>query len=194
MYVGRIVGVGQTNGKPFAAYRVSSRSFPNRRAQVEDGVASVGPTDPSDLAENPYIAYNCLRTANGVAVVSNGSHTDPIAEKIEMGYPARDALTLSLLAMDYEKDHLKTPRIAGTSSKEESYLGIVTHDKILVEEVRGTALIATYEKTQPEPVEISGENPGEVAREMYELPLERPVCSAAAVLEGDEWLMDTYNG
>ena len=39
MYVGRIVVVGKTT-QPFVAYRVSSRSFPNRVARVTGGPES----------------------------------------------------------------------------------------------------------------------------------------------------------
>jgi IMP cyclohydrolase len=56
MYVGRIVIVGRTNGKSWAGYRVSSRSFPNRRAEVRERSILVAPLDPKDLAKNPYIA------------------------------------------------------------------------------------------------------------------------------------------
>ena len=38
MYVGRIVAIGMTkDGRPCAMYRVSSRSFPNRRAVENNG-------------------------------------------------------------------------------------------------------------------------------------------------------------
>ena len=32
----------------------------------------------NDMQKNPYIAYDCLRLANGYAIVTNGSQTDPI--------------------------------------------------------------------------------------------------------------------
>ena len=83
MYVGRIVVVGRTGGKSWAGYRVSSRSFPNRMAEVRGGSILVSPIDPKDLAKNPYIAYNCIRTSGDVAVVANGTQTDMIMERIE---------------------------------------------------------------------------------------------------------------
>ena len=115
-YVGRIVCIGRTHtGKLCAAYRVSSRSFPNRRAVMRDNAISIipKPGHESDIEKNPYIAYNCARVTCGgkVAVVTNGSQTDPITEKIAAGMPVRDALALSLLALDYEHDQLDTPRI-----------------------------------------------------------------------------------
>jgi IMP cyclohydrolase len=103
------------------------------------------------MQTNPYTAYNCLRIARNWAVVTNGSHTDPIAEKIEAGTPVRDALVTSLLTLDYEKDEYRTPRIAGAVplNGDMAWLGIVRHDALVVKaislEVRQARWIATYE-------------------------------------------------
>src|SRR5512138_1693454 len=81
MYVGRIVAVGKTKAGQLAAmYRVSSRSFPNRQTKVIGGAIAVIPKEgcESDLDQNPYIAYNCLRVVSRYAVVGNGAHVDPI--------------------------------------------------------------------------------------------------------------------
>ena len=158
MYVGRIVAVGMTKtGKMCAMYRVSSRSFPNRETRLIDGKVAVMPKPgcEGDLSKNPYIAYNCLRIAGTKAVATNGSQTDPITEKIAAGMPPRDALALSLLALDYEKDSLDTPRIAGVVDRQTgtAFLGIVRKDALLVAEVKltpGTAYyVATYEHNAP---------------------------------------------
>ena len=85
MYVGRIVAVGRTpEGANAALYRVSSRSFPNRKAVDLGGKLAIVPREghEGDVQKNPYIAYNCLRVANGWAIATNGSHTDPIVEKV----------------------------------------------------------------------------------------------------------------
>ena len=69
MYLGRIVCAGMTrDGKPCAAYRVSSRSFPNRSAKLITGKIAILPRAgfESDLAKNPYIAYNCIRLSGAV--------------------------------------------------------------------------------------------------------------------------------
>ena len=90
MYLGRIVTAGLTrDGKAFAAYRVSSRSFPNRTANLKDQQISIIPRPgcEGDLAKNPYIAYNCVRLCGGIALATNGSQTDPIIEKIIEGIP-----------------------------------------------------------------------------------------------------------
>ncbi len=154
MYVGRIVAVGRTrSGANTALYRVSSRSFPNRRAVDIAGRLAILPREghEGDVHKNPYIAYNCLRVAGEWCVVTNGSQTDPIAEKIESGVPARDALVACLLALDYERDDYRTPRIAGAVplAGDLAWLGIVRHDALVVRAVpleEGWAhWISTYE-------------------------------------------------
>jgi IMP cyclohydrolase len=109
----------------------------------------------TDVYKNPYIAYNCLRLVGSCAVVGNGTHTDPIAEKLETGMSPRDAMISALWGLDYEHDQLGTPRIAAIVSKESRRctLGIVRPDALLVREFdleAGTALyIATYEHNYP---------------------------------------------
>ena len=158
MYVGRIVCVGlNPDGKLCASYRVSSRSFPNRRAVPGARHVAIIPKAgyESDIEKNPYIAYNCVRIVAGdsVAVVTNGSHTEPIAEKIDGGVPVRDALIQGLHALDYEKDQYNTPRLAAVADgrdEPEGWLGVVRDDGL---EVRRMPLrpswcffVATYER------------------------------------------------
>jgi IMP cyclohydrolase len=184
MYVGRIVLVGRSQGRSFVAYRVSSRSFPNRRAEVRGKSILVSPLDPADLSRNPYIAYNCIRVAGDVAVVSNGTHTDMILERIQDGQRPIDALAISLVAYGYERDELDTPRIAGVVRGDHAWLGIAKRDEFRVRELHqedGQAfLVATYEKTDFEATALGGAGAGEIARQAFDLPLERPVCAAAA--------------
>ena len=158
MYLGRIVAIGLTKaGNAAAMYRVSSRSFPNREAiTTPAGIAIVPkPGFEGDLRKNPYIAYNCLRTAGKYVLTSNGSQTDPIIEKIAMGMPLRDAFTLGLLAMDYEKDSLDTPRIVAAIGNGDTagYLGIVRTNAVLVREFElkpgQLFYISTYECNYP---------------------------------------------
>lgn len=140
-----------------------------------------------DIYKSPYIAYNCIRIVNDVAVVSNGSHTDVIAEKIASGMTIRDALALSLLTMDYEKDDFQTPRIAGASIMNgESYIGIVTADKVIVDKVSPgeASYIATYEHTYPQKVEFEAANSSDAAAFIMDQgkfsEFTNPVTSAAA--------------
>ena len=138
MYLGRIVSAGMTkNNRLCLMYRVSSRSFPNRVIKEIKGSLSVIPTpgSESDIYQNPYISYNCLRYNSEFAVIGNGTHTDPIFEKIESGMNIRDSLISALFGMDYEHDDFSTPRIAAVISKilKTSALGIIRDDGIEVE-------------------------------------------------------------
>jgi IMP cyclohydrolase len=191
MYVGRFIVVAPGR----AAYRVSSRSFPNRRVIDRDGTLTVAPTEAAPETDNPYISYNCLRTTaeDTHAVVGNGTQVDPITEKLESGYPPRDALAESLLALDYEKDDYDTPRIAGVVG-EESYVGIVRRDALLVESVGEPTLVATYEEDAPEPDALEATDPSAMAAELYDRDFEHPVCAAAVAADGGGFSTGYYNG
>lgn len=207
MYTGRILSIGMnTDGKPFAAYRVSSRSFPNRQCLKFDKRAAVVPIEgfEKDIFKNTYIAYNSIRIERGIAIVSNGSQTDVIADKIALGMNMKDALAYSLLTMDYEKDDYNTPRIAAavsSSSNEDEYecfIGIVNDKKLLVEAVPygEAAFISTYGSQAPDPVEFDAKTSTEAAKFIFDegtfADYEKPVTSCAAVFDG-EWDIDIYN-
>ena len=139
MYIGRIVCVAKTpDDRIVASYRVSSRSFPNRKAVISGNKVSIVPKEghEGDIYKNPYIAYNCVRLVNDgeIAVVTNGSQTDPIAEKIISGMSIRDALVLSSMALDYEKDDYNTPRISAVADRVNNtgWLAVVRDDGLEV--------------------------------------------------------------
>ena len=185
MYVGRFVVVGPEIG----AYRVSSRSFPNRQATERDGTVTVGPTADAPETDNPYIAYNCVRVTDRGAVLGNGSHVDPIAEKLALGYPARDALAEPLLALDFEKDDYDTPRIAGIvgldddpTAPDGAAIGIVRRDAVVVEAVSEPTLVATYERDSPQPFELGADGAAAAAREVYDHEFEHAVCAAGVAV------------
>ncbi len=168
MYLGRILAVGSTNYGKFTAYRVSSRSYPNRVTKGYDDRVAIVPSEghEKDMFKNPYIAYNCIRIVDDVAVVSNGSQTDVIAEKIASGMNIRDAVGFALITMDYEKDDYNTPRIAGAAPiTGDAYIGIVTHDNLIVEKVPEgkSAYVATYEHIKPQIIDFQAENAGSAA-------------------------------
>jgi IMP cyclohydrolase len=191
MYVGRFLVVGPEVG----AYRVSSRSFPNRRAVDRDGTVTVGPTEDAPETDNPYISYNCLRLTGEGAVVGNGSHVDPIAEKLALGVPARDALTGPLLSLDFERDEYDTPRVAGVLGLEDdptapgsrdgygALVGVVRRDALLVEAVDGPTLVATYERDSPEPFPLEADAAAAAAREVYDHEFEHAVCAAGVAVD-----------
>lgn len=192
MYVGRIVVVGKTD-KPFVAYRVSSRSFPNRVCKLTDIGAEIQPLDPEDMKKNPYIAYNCIRVAKEGTVVSNGSHTDPIYEKLLTGMKPDQVLQKVLSEMGYEKDELNTPRIAGIVTKTTGYLGIVRDDGVEVSafdlEDNACRVICTYEmnhledKNHPFIAESAYDAAEFVVNGEFFKELEKPVCAGAWINE-----------
>jgi IMP cyclohydrolase len=197
MYVGRIVAVGRTPaGRNAVLYRVSSRSFPNRRTVKTARGLAVVPIEghEKDIFKNPYIAYNAVRIAGDVAVATNGAQTDPIAEKIASGMSVRDAMAESLLVLDYEKDDFNTPRIAVAAARgaAEGWAGIVRKDALIVRSfplVAGQAFyFATYEHNEPRAQYVSefrAATAEEAAKWAVDggkfAELEKPVCSAAAV-------------
>ena len=212
MYVGRIVAVGRTpQGRNAVLYRVSSRSFPNRRTVKTARGLAVVPIEghEKDIFKNPYIAYNAVRVAGDpsagsgdpsagsgqvVAVATNGSQTDPITEKIASGMSIRDAMAESLLVLDYEKDDFSTPRIAVAVARgaDEGWCGIVRKDALLVRSfplVAGKVYyFATYEANEPRAdlvSDFSAATAVEAARWAIDggrfADLEKPVCSAVAV-------------
>ncbi len=181
MYIGRFVIAGPGIG----AYRVSSRSFPHRQIVQRDGALAVVPTPDAEPTDNPYVSYHCLRETDEAAVIGNGSHVDPIAEKVDLGYPARDALVNGLLVLDYEKDDYDTPRIGAVVGAESTIVGIVRRDALLVETVDQPTLVATYETDAPESIDINWSTANEAAQGALGLEYEHPVC-AAGVTVGDE--------
>jgi len=190
MYIGRFLIVAPD----VAAYRVSSRSFPNRRVVERDGALTVAPTADAPETDNPYVSYNCVRTTDESAVVGNGSHVDPATEKLELGYPARDALAESLLALDYEKDDYDTPRIAGVVGEEGAFVGIVRRDALLVRQVDEPTLVATYEKDAPEAFDFEATTAADAAREAYDLDFEHAVCAAGVARAADGFSLAIENG
>jgi len=201
MYVGRFVVVGPEVG----AYRVSSRSFPNRQAVQRDGTVTVEPTPDAPETDNPYISYNGVRVTERGAVVGNGSHVDPIAEKLELGYPARDALAEPLLALDFEKDDYDTPRIAGivgvdaadpttTAEGPGAVVGTVRRDALLIEEVTEPTLVATYEEDSPTAFDLDAGEADAAAREVYDHEYEHAVCAAGVSGTADGFDVAVYNG
>ncbi len=208
MYVGRIVALGKTkDGRNSALYRVSSRSFPNRKAVTNNGIISVIPREgfENDIHRNPYIAYNAIRIASGWAVATNGTHTDPIVEKIHSGVPIRDAIALSLMTLDYEKDEYSTPRIVAAvpSQGDSGWLAIVRRDALIIKEVELKAgqsqYLATYEAAEinTEHTSIYDADSAETAARYIidggsYAAFEKPVTSASAVAIKNNFELGTY--
>ena len=188
MYVGRIVVVGKTS-RPFVAYRVSSRSFPNRVARITDVGAAIQPLDPEDMKKNPYIAYNCIRVSSKGVVVSNGTHTDPIFDLLEDGAAPDAALQQVLTEMGCEKDEYNTPRIAGVATDTLGFVATVRADALEISsfelEPNSCHVICTYEmdRVESKGYPFLAETAEEAARYAVDggifKDLEKPICAAA---------------
>lgn len=201
MYLGRIISIGSSKDSVYASYRVSSRSFPNRKSVVNNQKVAIIPTQGSedDIYKNPYISYNCIDIIDDICVVTNGSHTDIIAGKIREGMNMKDAVALSLLTMDYEKDDYNTPRIGGAiNTKGEGYIGIVTHEGIEVKKVNPgeSFYVSTYEHNTPREVDYTATNAKEATEFIFNggifSEFTHPVTSCAA-FNKDEWEIDFKN-
>ena len=201
MYLGRITSIGSSKDGVYASYRVSSRSFPNRKSVVNNQKVAIIPTQGSedDIYKNPYISYNCIDIIDDICVVTNGSHTDIIAGKIREGMNMKDAVALSLLTMDYEKDDYNTPRIGGAiNTKGEGYIGIVTHEGIEVKKVNPgeSFYVSTYEHNTPREVDYTATNAKEATEFIFNggifSEFTHPVTSCAA-FNKDEWEIDFKN-
>lgn len=201
MYLGRIISIGSSKDGVYASYRVSSRSFPNRKSVVNNQKVAIIPTQGSedDIYKNPYISYNCIDIIDDICVVTNGSHTDIIAGKIREGMNMKDAVALSLLTMDYEKDDYNTPRIGGAiNTKGEGYIGIVTHEAIEVKKVNPgeSFYVSTYEHNTPREVDYTATNAKEATEFIFNggifSEFTHPVTSCAA-FNKDEWEIDFKN-
>ena len=198
MYIGRFLVVGKTEqGKPFVSYRVSSRSFPNRKAVINNtnDTVAILPNDLNDMFANPYIAYNCIKIVGNTVIATNGTHTDIIADKIKLELPIRDALSLSLIAMDYEKDDYNTPRIAVVLNENTAYMGYVADNDIRIKEVplkNGLAYyLGVYDACKisinHHNIAVEGENSAEeICKFIMEYEeFEKPVCCATAIIDKD---------
>jgi IMP cyclohydrolase len=198
VYVGRIVGVGRTlGGRPVSAYRVSSRSFPNRNAERSGQSVRIVPRPGSaDAAsDSPYIAYECAVWDGRFAVLSNGTHTRPIFERLKAGNAVRDAIASVLVGLDREFDDHDTPRICGVMdvAGDALWLGSVTAEALAVMPIRvepGTmAYVTTYEFPLPSSSQVdpsfSSARAVEVCHHVTNgsvfAGFERPICAAAVV-------------
>lgn len=210
MYVGRIVGVGRTtDGRLVSGYRVSSRSFPNRDAERSGRSIQIVPRAGSRdaLSDSPYIAYECLVWNERFAVVSNGTHTRPIFERLRAGNSPRDAMVSVLSGLDREFDEHDTPRICGLMdiAKGTSWLGSITATSLAVRPVNVAngqmAYITTYGFPLPldeqADTAFQAASADDVCRHLSFSSVfsefEKPICSAACIATADGIETSTFN-
>ncbi len=188
-YTGRTLGIGLMNGKSFAFYLLCSRSFPTRRAVVRGNAVYIENLTETD---NPYVSYPVVRLLGGYTVVTNGLHTEFIAQALEWESPKK-ALIHVLDTMDYERDSYDTPRIAGIIQHESDrgWLGFAGRDEFWVKTLGlkdGNAFVtATYDLDLVE-LDFPGfESAEELAEKAMELPFENKVLAIGVVEEKKGW-------
>lgn len=210
MYVGRIVGVGRSpDGRLAAAYRVSSRSFPNRDAERSGQSVRIVPRvgSPDAASQSPYIAYEALIWDERVAVVSNGTHTRPIFEQLRSGNATRDAISSVLVGLDREFDEYDTPRICGVldMATDTLWLGSITATAVAVMPIKvengQMAYITTYSFPLPSPSQVDAvfmpTKAAEICQHIVEGSIfagfSKPICSAALIALGSGVDVETLN-
>lgn len=207
MYVGRIVGVAKTkDNRNVALFRISSRSFPNRKIIERDRTLAVVPKEgfEAESAQSPYVSYTAMQEANDLMVVANGFHGDTIANLIKSGTPTKQSLALALSVFDNEPDEFDTPRIAAVVPirGDKGFLGIVSKDRLEVKQVslrRGECCyVATYEVTVGGYCVFLAKDNKDISRYLIDDPyvfnaFENPVAAAAAVGSSGGWDYETYN-
>lgn len=208
LYRGRIVAIGKTElGHNVGLYRVSSRSFPNREIIEHEERLIVIPRKgfEQEALVNPYVAYTAIKKAGAFLVISNGFHTELIADKIEEGVSPQYAIGSVLGMIGYERDGHNTPRIAGVVplAGHTGWLGAAKFGDLVVREIDLGAgyinYVATNYQTEPSPVCIFEAHPvDQIGRFLIEdrlffRTLEHPVASAAAVFDGKKLHFSTYS-
>lgn len=195
-YVGRIISVGRTSsGNHVSAYRVSSRSFPNREAQRHGNAIRIVPRSdsPDAASDSPYIAYECMLWTDRYVVASNGTQTRPIFERLRAGHTIRDALVGVLSGLDREFDAHDTPRICSVCdlADDKVFLGSVTADALSVIPVSlnpgQMTFITTYGLPLPTEDRLDPQFTAETANDACRHLIQgsifsgfgNPVCSAA---------------
>ncbi len=208
MYVGRMVAIGRTlQGTNAVMYRVSSKSFPDRKiveSSIPRGLAVV----PKDFAltpsRNPYVFYTAIRTHLGEwSIAGNGNHVDFITEKVMQGTPMQEAIGSVLLALGYEKDEERTPRIVGAVPLIDTcgWIGIISEHDLIVRQIPlkegRCSFLATYNRegigrlpfTPTEERDIGGYL---IRGEGFDR-FEHPVTSAAAFRNGSGFQFSIFN-
>jgi len=158
-YPGRGIIMGLApSGERVQIYWIMGRSENSKNrifVQNKDGSVSTKPFDEKKLTDPSLIIYTPLRIVNGVHIISNGNQTDTIAEFLEKGKTAEEALK----TRTYEPDAPNyTPRISGIFYPNGSYaLSILKanckenpkRESVFIEKEAGTAgfgeMLTTYE-------------------------------------------------
>jgi IMP cyclohydrolase len=121
-YPGRGIIMGLApGGEKVQIYWLMGRSENSKNrifVQNKDGSVSTKPFDEKKMTDPSLIIYTPLRIINGAHIISNGDQTDTIAEFLQNGKTAEEALK----TRTYEPDAPNyTPRISGVFYPNNSY-------------------------------------------------------------------------
>jgi IMP cyclohydrolase len=154
-YPGRgiVMGFGP-NGERVQIYWIMGRSENSKNrifVKNDDGSVSTKAFDEKKVTDPSLIIYNPFRIAAGAHIISNGDQTDTIAEFLNAGKTAQEALK----TRTYEPDAPNyTPRISGVFYPNGSYaISILkknpSRESIFIEKETGLPnageMITTYE-------------------------------------------------
>ncbi|HEY9291254.1 MAG TPA: IMP cyclohydrolase, partial [Microlunatus sp.] len=197
-YPGRVVIVARTPAGLACAYAATGRSEASRQRRIrltDDGDLLVEPTVGD--AHDPLRHYRAVRRTSGHFVFSNGSQTDPVADRLESGAPA----SVALEDLEYEGDPpIFTPRITAVISDDEQvWLGAAHRGsadrasadtsvtRVGVLGVGDGLLLSTYRgpvadpitNTGPVPITTTASSHRELAEQLWDaLDAERRVLTA----------------
>jgi IMP cyclohydrolase len=140
-------------------------------------------------------------------VVSNGTHTRPIFERLKAGNAPRDAVLTVLAGLDREFDQYDTPRICGVLdvAGNSLWLGSITATAFAVMpvdvEAGQMAYITTYSFPLPSPSQVdllfNSVQAAETCRHITEgsrfADFDKPICAAAALVNNGNIEVATLN-
>ena len=108
-YPGRVIVVARTGADISCAYAATGRSEASRQRRIrltDNGDLMVEPTVGD--ADDPLRHYRAVRRTDNHFVLSNGTQTDPVADRLASGAP----VAVALEDLEYEGDPpIYTPRI-----------------------------------------------------------------------------------
>lgn len=130
-------------------------------------------------------------------VVSNGTHTRPIFERLKAGHSPRDAMAGVLMGLDREFDQHDTPRICGVfdAASDSLWLGSITATSLalmpLTVAAGQMAYVTTYERPLPSSSQVDGAFDPQRAAGICQhvvggsifADFDKAICAAATVIQ-----------
>ena len=152
---------------------------------------------PDAASDSPYIDYEAVIWDECFIVVSNGTHTRPIFERLKAGNAPRDAVASVLMGLDRELTSTIPPAFMVSSSvaSDSLWLGSITANSVAVVPITVTAGQMAYATTYEYPLPSSSQfdaafdpqQAAEICRHVVKglifAGFDKPICAAAAVAQ-----------